>query len=83
MALTPTSALYTPVILSALATGLARNSTTPLGRQLSISPTYITNSVTQDSAPYTCKLKKNIFFGNDYINVICSSLCISICIGCG
>jgi hypothetical protein len=55
MALTPTSALYTPVILSALATGIARNSTTPLGRQLSISPTYITNSVTQDSTPYTCK----------------------------
>ena len=54
MALTPSSALYTPVILSALATALARNSTTPLGRQLSISPTYVTNSVTQDTTPYTC-----------------------------
>jgi hypothetical protein len=55
MALTPTSAVYTPVILSALATALARNSVTPLGRQLSIDPAYVANPVTQDSTPYTCK----------------------------
>ncbi|CAF4549618.1 unnamed protein product [Rotaria sp. Silwood1] len=53
MAVTPTSVLYTPVILSALATALTRNNTTPFGHQLSIDPTYITNPVTQDSTPYT------------------------------
>jgi hypothetical protein len=55
MALTPTSSVYTPVILSALATALARNSTTQFGHQLSINPSYVTNPVTQDGAPYTCK----------------------------
>jgi len=56
MALTPpTTSQYAPFILSALATALAQNSVTPLGRQLSINPTYVTNSVTEDSAPYTCK----------------------------
>ncbi len=55
MALTPTTASYTPVILSALATALAQNNLTPLGRQLSISPLYVSNPVTQDSTPYTCK----------------------------
>ncbi|CAF4535527.1 unnamed protein product [Rotaria sp. Silwood1] len=53
MAVTPTSVSYTPVILSALATALTRNNTTPFGHQLSIDPTYITNPVTQDSTPYT------------------------------
>jgi hypothetical protein len=58
MALTPpTTSQYAPFILSALATALAQNSVTPLGRQLSINPTYVTNSVTEDSAPYTCKQK--------------------------
>lgn len=55
MALTPTTLSYTPFILSALATALNQNSVTPLGRQLSIDPAYISNAVTQDSAPYTCK----------------------------
>jgi hypothetical protein len=55
MALTPATPQYTPYILSALANALAQNSVTALGYQLSINPTYVTNSVTQDSAPYTCK----------------------------
>lgn len=55
MAVTPTSELYTPVVLAALATALANNNQTALGRQLTISPTYITNPVSQDGSPYTCK----------------------------
>lgn len=55
MAVTPTSAFYTPVVLAALATALANNNQTALGRQLTISPTYITNPVSQDGSPYTCK----------------------------
>jgi hypothetical protein len=55
VALTPTTLSYTPFILSALATAISQNSVTPLGRQLSIDPAYISNAVTQDSAPYTCK----------------------------
>ncbi len=58
MALTPTTLSYTPFILSALATAISQNSVTPLGRQLSIDPAYISNAVTQDSAPYTCKWKE-------------------------
>ncbi|CAF1111478.1 unnamed protein product, partial [Adineta ricciae] len=53
MALTPTTGSYAPVILSALATALTRNSTTPFGYQLSMSSSYISNAVTQDSTPYT------------------------------
>lgn len=55
MAVTPTSAFYTPVVLAALATALANNNQTALGRQLTISPTYIINPVSQDGSPYTCK----------------------------
>lgn len=58
MAVAPTTTLFTPVILSDLATALAQNSVTPLGRQLSINPLYISNPVTEDvSPPYTCKYK--------------------------
>ncbi|UJR30132.1 hypothetical protein I4U23_017673 [Adineta vaga] len=80
VALTPTSGLYTPVILSALATALARNSTTPFGHQLSISPTYISNAVTQDGTPYTSCVFPYTFNLLDYnfcipyqSNFVCSS----------
>ncbi|CAF0850468.1 unnamed protein product [Adineta steineri] len=53
MALTPTSASYTPFIQSALATAIIRNSTISYGYQLSINPQYVTTAVTQDGAPYT------------------------------
>jgi hypothetical protein len=57
MALTPAASPspYKSAILSALATAIVKNSTTPLGNQLSISPSYVTTAVTQDAAPYTCK----------------------------
>ena len=42
-------------ILFTLASALAQNRVTPLGRLLSIDTTYVTNAVIQDSAPYTCK----------------------------
>ncbi len=58
LALTPTTLSYTPGILSALATAISQNPRTPLGRQLSIDPNYVTNIVTQDSTPYTCKYQR-------------------------
>jgi hypothetical protein len=55
MALTPPNSSYASIILSTLTSALAQNRVTPLGRQLTIDTTYVTNAVTQDPAPYTCK----------------------------
>ncbi|CAM4752695.1 unnamed protein product [Rotaria magnacalcarata] len=66
MAVTPTSVLYTPVILSALAVALAQNNKTALGRQLLISPSLITNPVTQDTTPYTSCVFPFAFITIDY-----------------
>ena len=55
MALTPTTSPYTSVILYALAAALAQNRVTALGRLLTIDQANVTNAVTQDAAPYTCK----------------------------
>ena len=50
MALTPTTSSICIYYSITLASALAQNRVTPLGRQLSIDTTYVTNAVTQDSS---------------------------------
>ena len=81
LALTPTTASYATTIQAALTAALARNSVTPQGRQLSINPAFISVPVAQDGAPYTCK-----YIGdprNAEVNVLRSSLRVSVCAGVG
>lgn len=63
VALTPTppTASFAQSILLALATALSRNPVTPLGRLLSIDLSLVSNAVTQDVAPYTCKYEYFFF----------------------
>jgi hypothetical protein len=71
MALPPPTQPYTPVILSSLTGALARNNVTPLGRQLTINPSFITNPVTQDTAPYTCNSVRWLIINFIRLNLAC------------
>ena len=59
MALTPLTTPYLTTVQTALQGAIARNATTPLGRVLTINPSLIASSVTQDGTPYTCKRHPN------------------------